>query len=238
VASVADLSAPYGNFLLAPRPGPGVCEVCFNLTDGYRRCYACTKNESWLDAFAPISYSVGLEQLHHVLRSYKRLDNEVGRRFCVDLAAILWRFLRSHEACLARRTNTERFDIVTVVPPRDQHRGLQTIVGELVEPTRERYCDCLKRGEADAPPHQFSAQKFEAVISLKDSSVLLIDDTWTTGASAQAAAAALKSAGAQTVAAVTIGRHLNREWHKNDRRLRAIDRPFEWDRCVCCATAD
>src|SRR5205085_3801165 len=70
VPSVAELTAPYGNFMLAPRRGPGVCEVCFNLTDGYSRCYACTKNQPWLDAFVPISYSVGLEQLHHVLRSY------------------------------------------------------------------------------------------------------------------------------------------------------------------------
>ena len=65
--------------------------------------------------------------------------------------------------------------------------------------------------------------------------MLLIDDTWTTGANAQSAAAALKSAGAERVAAVVIGRHLNREWHENDRRLRGITRPFDWDRCALCA---
>jgi orotate phosphoribosyltransferase len=65
--------------------------------------------------------------------------------------------------------------------------------------------------------------------------VLLIDDTWTTGANAQSAAAALKSAGAGPVAAVVIGRHLNREWHENDRRLRGITRPFDWSHCALCA---
>ena len=64
--------------------------------------------------------------------------------------------------------------------------------------------------------------------------MLLIDDTWTTGASAQSAAAALKAAGAGPVAAVVIGRHLNREWHENDRRLRGITRPFDWSRCALC----
>jgi orotate phosphoribosyltransferase len=64
--------------------------------------------------------------------------------------------------------------------------------------------------------------------------VLLIDDTWTTGANAQSAAAALKDAGAGPVAAVVIGRHLNRDWHENDRRLRALTTPFDWGHCVLC----
>ena len=63
--SVAELSAPYSNFMLAPRHGPGVCDVCFNLTEGYARCYACSRTPQWLDGVAPISYSVAHEQLHH-----------------------------------------------------------------------------------------------------------------------------------------------------------------------------
>jgi hypothetical protein len=34
---------------------------------------------------------------------------------------------------------------------------------------------------------------------------------------------------------VVIGRHLNRAWHENDRRLRGIARPFIWDRCAFCS---
>src|SRR5581483_6383331 len=85
------------------------------------------------------------------------------------------------------------------------------------------------------PQRTFSRTKFEATTTLDNASVLLIDDTWTTGASAQSAAATLKSAGAQRVAAVVIGRHLNREWHENDRRIRGIARPFEWQACALCA---
>jgi orotate phosphoribosyltransferase len=40
-------------------------------------------------------------------------------------------------------------------------------------------------------------------------SVLLLDDTWVSGASAQSAAAALKLAGARHVAVVVLGRHVN-----------------------------
>ncbi|MDQ6806616.1 MAG: hypothetical protein M3065_16990, partial [Actinomycetota bacterium] len=56
--TVGELTALYTNFMVGPRPGRGVCRTCFNLTDGYTRCYACAHGESWLDAVAPISYSV------------------------------------------------------------------------------------------------------------------------------------------------------------------------------------
>ena len=51
----------------------------------------------------------------------------------------------------------------------------------------------------------------------------------------ESAGAALKRAGAGPVAAVVIGRHLKREWHENERRLRGVTRPFDWGRCAFCA---
>jgi hypothetical protein len=42
--------------------------------------------------------------------------------------------------------------------------------------------------------------------------ILLLDDTWTTGASAQSAAMALRRAGARSVATVVLGRHINPEF--------------------------
>jgi hypothetical protein len=238
--TVAELTALYGNFMLGPRRGPEVCRVCFNFTNGYTRCYACAHGERWLDAVCPISYSVAREQLHHALRGYKRLDGEAARRLTVELAAILWRHLAAHETCVARATGTSPpFEVVTTVPSadprRDEHHPLQRIVGEIVGPTRERHERLLRRSAKPVAVRAFDGEKYEATRQLSGSSVLLIDDTWTTGANAQSAAAALKSAGAGRVAAVVIGRHLNREWHENDRRLRGITRPFDWGRCALCA---
>jgi orotate phosphoribosyltransferase len=42
-----------------------------------------------------------------------------------------------------------------------------------------------------------------------DADMLVVDDTWVSGGSAQSAAAALKLAGARRVAVVVLGRHLN-----------------------------
>jgi hypothetical protein len=238
VPSVAELSALYENVMLGPRRGPDVCARCFNFTAGYQVCYACAHGEPVLDAMAPISYSVAREQLHHALASYKRLDGDVARRLGAILAAVLWRFIAGHEACLARAAGVGGFDVVTTVPSgdrsRDERHPLPWIVGELVGPTRDRYERLLVRSEAPVPRREFSPQKF-LVTRPVGGSVLLIDDTWTTGASAQSAAAALRNAGAERTAAVVIGRHLNREWHENDRRLRGIARPFDWTQCACCA---
>jgi hypothetical protein len=237
--TVAELSAVYGNFMLGPRPGPDVCEICFNFTNGYARCYACTHGGTWLDVVSPISYSVAREQLHHALASYKRLTGEVARRLSAQLAAVLWRFLAEHERCVARAAHAEAFALVTAVPSgdrdRDEHQPLRRIVGEIVGPTRSRHERLLERCHVDVPAREFDRQKFRALRGLNGEAVLLIDDTWTTGSSAQSAAAALKSAGAGPVAAVVIGRHLNREWHENDRRLRGITRPFDWNRCALCS---
>ncbi|MGH2916457.1 MAG: hypothetical protein ACRDMX_15875 [Solirubrobacteraceae bacterium] len=239
--TVAELSAPYGNFMRAPQPGPDVCSTCFNITDGYGRCYACARGGRWLDAVAPISYSVGGEQLHHALAGYKRLSGPVAREFALGIAAVLWRYLEAHERCLATAVGIESFPTVTTVPSSGRERqdanALHRLVAELVAPVRGRCERLLLRSEAPAQPHRFDRERYAPMRELDAKPVLLIDDMWTTGANAQSAAAALKTAGASAVAAVVVGRHINREWHRNDGHLRALPEPFDWEHCVLCRPA-
>jgi predicted amidophosphoribosyltransferase len=240
--TVGELTALYSNFLLAPRPGPDVCEWCFNFTHGYDRCFACSHGEQHFAAIAPISYSVAHEQLHHALAGYKRLSGEIARRLTIELAAVLWRHLAMHEHCVADEASVERFQLVTTIPSGDAHRDerhpLRQIVAELVAPTRDRHERLLRRSDHEAMPRRFDPAKFEPTRRLSGESILLIDDTWTTGASAQSAAAALRAAGSGPLGVVVIGRHLNRHWHENDRRLRGIARPFVWNRCALCENGD
>jgi hypothetical protein len=240
MASVEELSEPYAEFMLAPRRGPGVCELCLDFTQGDRRCRSCSQTESSPSAFVAISYSVGGEQLHHALLGYKRLRGAEARDLERELGAVLWRFLSRHEACLANAAGVDAFEIVTTVPSGDRDRDLdhpmRGVVGDLVGPTHDRYKLLLTRSVAEAPPRTVEPEKFKSLRPLDGESVLLIDDTWTTGASARSATAALREAGAGAVAAVVIGRHVNREWGENDRRLRALDKePFDWGRCALCA---
>lgn len=238
MATVSDLSDPYANFMVGPRPGNGVCDACFNFTRGYERCYSCARGQLWLAAVVPISYSIGGEQLHRALLGYKWLGGEVARRLTAELAAVLWRFLAAHERCVAAAAGVSGFELVTAVPSgereRDAGHPLRRLVGELVGPTQSRYRALLRRSALSVRPREVHPGKFEPLGRLRGDPVLLIDDTWTTGASARSAAAALESAGAGRVATVVIGRHINREWHENDRRLRTLQTPFDWSRCAVC----
>jgi predicted amidophosphoribosyltransferase len=240
--TVRELSSPYENFMLAPRPGPAVCGQCFNLTDGYDRCYACTQHPSALDVMVPISYSVAHEQLHHALASYKRLTGDVARRLSLQLAAVFWRFVDVHERCLAQAVRVDGFPVVTTVPSsdleRDERHPLRWIASKLVGPTRDRHQRLLRRSSAEVGARAFSREKFVAQRPLRGEPVLLIDDTWTTGANAQSAAAALKEAGAGPLGAVVIGRHVNRDWHENDHRLGGLSTPFDWNQCVLCSPVE
>jgi predicted amidophosphoribosyltransferase len=231
--------APVERLLLSPRAGPGVCATCFNLIDGYERCYACAHGRDVLDAFAPISYSVAHEPLHQVLFGYKRLSAVVAGPLANDLQEILRRFLEGHERCVAQLAGTSAFDLVTSVPSGERHRDddhpLPRVVAAALGRARRRHERLLLRSSFESGHRAHDFLKYLAVRPFDGESVLLIDDTWTTGANAQSAAAALKAAGAGAVGAIAIGRHVNRDWHENDRRLTALVGRFDWASCALCA---
>jgi predicted phosphoribosyltransferase len=187
---------------------------------------------------APISYSVAGEQLHHALVSYKRGPEPVAHELGLQLAAVLWRFLAIHEPCVARALGLAALPVVTTVPSGDRERDrthpLHKLVGQIVQPTGVRFRALLRRTDAPAPSHVFAAERYAATTRLDGEAVLLVDDTWTTGANAQSAAAALKRAGAGAVGAVVIGRHLNPRWGTNHAQLKRLPKPFDWRRCVLC----
>jgi predicted amidophosphoribosyltransferase len=187
---------------------------------------------------APISYSIGGEQMHHALAGYKRYAGWEARYLTAGLAAVLWRHVRDHERCLAQAVSVEAFDVITTVPSSDAGRDaahpLHRLVGELVRPVAPRYERLLRRTDAAVTAHRFNAERYEARKAPGGRAVLLIDDTWTTGANARSAAAALKAAGAERVAVMVIGRYVNREWSRNDGQLRRLPRPFDWSRCALC----
>jgi predicted amidophosphoribosyltransferase len=236
VPTVVELSDPYANFLLPPAPPgtAGVCSVCLTFTQGFDTCYPCGHRRRALDAVLPISYSPRLGQLHAALRGYKE-GWASSRRFTIELAAVLWRFLARHESCLARRTGVDRFPIVTTVPSSDVERDtahpLHEIVGRLVGHTAGRFERLLAPSGADVEKRTVDAGRYQAMRELDSESVLLIDDTWTTGASAESAAQVLKVVGARAVSAVVIGRHIRPNHEDNAERLRTLP-PFAWDVCA------
>jgi hypothetical protein len=216
---------------------PGVCRICSDFTPGESSCCrSCAGQANRLDAVAPISYSVAGGLLHRQLRGYKDDPSEAARdSLTLGLAAVLERFLLEHEHCVAAVTRTGAFGLVCAVPSRDPRADcgrsrLREILGRLCEPTVERYVRALEPtglGER----RRSSPRVFRARAPVRGADVLLVDDTWTTGASAQSAAWALRRAGARHVALVVIGRHINRRYGANGMRLARLVR-FDWETCV------
>lgn len=213
-----------------------VCEVCLTFTNpGYDTCFRCGHTRRFADAVLPISYSQHGHQLHDALRSYKRSHlEEVRRKHRHELAAVLWRFLRDHEKCLANRVGVTAFETVTTVPSSNQSHPLPRVAGGIVIGTSERYAETLRRSSKEVEDRVVDPEKYEPVGKVSGS-VLLIDDTWTSGASAQSAAGALKQAGSGPVGVVVIGRHMNDDpGTTKKRRLEELTAPFDWTHCAYC----
>jgi predicted amidophosphoribosyltransferase len=226
--------------LLSPRRAAGVCPDCWNLTEpGSVRCRACRTNDRNVDLMLAVAYCLAGSRLHHDLSDYKRTADPSVPAVTAKLALILDGFLASHEPCVHAALGLAEPPLVTTVPSgsavRDCHHPLRTIVGELCSHTRERYQRLLLRTDLPLDAHVFDQRRYVATQPLEGAAVLLIDDMWTTGASAQSAAAALRSAGASTVAAIAIGRYLNGGWREASERIATIAAPFEFDHCSLCA---
>ncbi|GAA0927849.1 hypothetical protein [Streptomyces thermoalcalitolerans] len=241
MATVVGLSARYANFLVHPLlPGPGVCQVCRGPAKaGYPTCWPCHEAGRLLgkgvaDAVIPVSLALKGEQYANELWRYKNAAGPQQQYFRMGLAAVLWRFLAQHEDCITDHCAVAGFDVVTTVPStsgRVDH-PLRTMVAETVGVTRDRHRDLLvPTSEAAGLGRTVSSARY-ASAALWGENVLLIDDTWTTGSHAQSAAAALKAAGAGSVAVVVLGRHLNTGYgntaiHVEQARLRR----YSWDVC-------
>lgn len=152
MATVAEVSAPYENFLIPVlKPGEKVCSVCKTaILPDWKTCYQCNQQRLILthtaDVVAPIALAVKQEQWTHELSSYKNSPNAAARQtLSIGLSAVLWRWLDIHEECLVREAAVEAFPLVTAIPStqgRTSH-PLIKMLSEIVKPTATRYEDLL-----------------------------------------------------------------------------------------------
>ncbi len=110
------------------------------------------------------------------------------------------------------------------------------MVAGSVADTGEKHADLLAVARTDLDQREHAADRYKATRRLRGRNVLVIDDTWTTGAHAQSASAALKVAGAAAVAVLAIGRWFNPDYVTGDLRgaswLVAHREPgWDWGRC-------
>ena len=178
----------------APRVGI-CCETCRSgVGPGYDRCGPCNRGD--VPKVMPISMSVGSGQLHHRLRRYKDSPSSDERReHSLVLAVLLALFLQHHQRCLG-----DAPDFVVTVPSR-RRDALRAVV-RMIPTLRDKRIGVLNAiGTSEAPRYELASQQ------VAGRSVLLLDDTFTSGKTITAANWALVSGGARIVGPLVIGRH-------------------------------
>jgi hypothetical protein len=195
-------------------PGPGCCAVCRGpACAGYPLCFHCARHRRaapglLADLVAPVSYSVTGTPYARWLWQYKSGVPE-RHEARAALLRILLVFLHDHGRCLRAGTGAAAPSHVAVVPTGCGRAG-QHPLRTLVQPYLALPWAGLKPSPGDPVyTRDLHPRRFTVTRPLAGATVLLLDDTWTTGGSAQSAAAALKLGGARSVLTVVLGRHVN-----------------------------
>lgn len=179
---------------------------------GFTRCYQCdlhwrAAGSLLADAVVPIGYAVKGTPLARDLWRYKSDDDvaAAGR-----LRRMLRDFLRDHAGCVQRAARmTGPPGRLAVVPSGQGRPGAHPLAGLVtsclaVPPVRLALgAQPLARGREIDPGW------VRVDDDVAGESVLVVDDTWVSGGSAQSVAMALKRAGAIRVAVVVLGRHVS-----------------------------
>jgi hypothetical protein len=227
--------------LSAPPPaGDGLCACCRGpARTGRARCYRCDLYAECLpgllpDVVAPVAYAA--KGGRHAADLWRYKSAGPGAAPARDaLRALLLVFLRDHGPCVWQRAGMTRPTHAAVVPSRRGRRGthpLQALAAPYLALPWVRLALARPGNLADGDPAgrdpdpgRFAAER------IAGASVLLLDDTWTSGASATSAAAALRLAGARSVAVIVLGRHLDDPGGRDD-RFSARAMPFRLGLCA------
>lgn len=179
----------------------------------FARCYQCDvaaglAGPLLADVVAPIGYAVKGERLADDLRRYKS-ERDGATEAAVRLRAMLAAFLRDHGAPVWRTAGMPGGPTAVAVVPSGQGRpGAHPLVG-IAASCVDLPMIQLAVAPAEAAPGRGVSVGWLRARGPVAADVLLVDDTWVSGGSAQSAAAALKLAGARRVALVVLGRHVD-----------------------------
>lgn len=237
----------YGSYLHNVIPGaPGLCTVCATpVVAGYQMCLACSQigpspdrlvqSTALADRVAFLTYAVEGGQAYSVLRGYKQ-PNAREQYWTAAATWAVW-FLGRHGACaqtMSGRLNSD-WMWATVPSARSGRVGehpLHRIVQRFWGAAHAEAPLALAPG-SEGQSRGYSPSKFIAAPITPGSHVILIDDSWTTGANVQSAATALKSAGAGEVSAMVLARLLNDSWEPTRAFLAqaGLRSPFDPSRC-------
>lgn len=190
------------------------CRTCRGPAQvGFARCYQCDLALSQAggllaDTVAPIRYAVRGGPLATDLRRYKSGRPEAAQAGA-RLGELLAAFLRDHAASVWRAAGMAAGPSAVAVVPSGQGRPGDHPLLSLVRGRVDLPLVRLSVVPGAVPARGVSTGWLRADGTVAGRDVLVVDDTWVSGGSAQSAAVELKQAGALRVAIVVLGRHVN-----------------------------
>ena len=194
-----------------------LCRTCRGPAGaGFSRCYQCEQAAGeagglLADAVAPAGYALRGGPLAADLFQYKSDRVAAGERraAAARLRELLAAFLADHGPAVWRAAGMTAGPAAAAVVPSGQGRpGPHPLAGIV------RSCVDLPLVRLAVRPAEVHARRVNAGWvhvgdPVRGADLLVVDDTWVSGGSAQSVAAALKLAGARRVAVVVLGRHVN-----------------------------
>lgn len=212
--------------------GCRTCRICRGpVLRGYALCYQCDQARQvagglLADAVAPVAYAVKGGDLARDLWRYKSetggADESASR-----LRELLSAFLDEHGASVWRAAGMAGGpDALAVVPSGQGRPGAHPLLG-IAGPVTGLPVVPLSVRPGCAAHGRYVSTGWLRVDGRAPggADLLLADDSWVSGASAQSAAAALKLAGAARVATVVIGRHIDPADPRSAELVRALASP-------------
>jgi hypothetical protein len=203
------------------------CRTCRGpAPDGLARCYQCQRalgeaGRLLADAVVPVGYAVPGGQLADDLWRYKSSRGDAAAAMG-RLRGMLAAFLAERGAEVWRAAGMAAGPSVVAVVPSGQGRPAGHPLIDLVQgcvalpPVRLTVVPGVAHGREVTP----GWLRVDDPVAGAD--VLVVDDTWVSGGSAQSAAVALKLAGARHVAVVVLGRRVDPADERSARFLAAI----------------
>jgi hypothetical protein len=196
------------------------CRVCAAPVDGFDRCWRCEQARhigGVADVVAPLTYAIAGTPSAALVRDYKNHPvRSVRECHGAVIKALVRLGITRHERCVGRAAKLA-VSCRLVIPSLTSRPGRHPF-GELVYPMNAVSDAVALMPAPDARCDRAINDKFvlAPAARLDGQHVLILDDTWTTGSTAQSAALAVRRAGATAVSIMVVGR-----WLSPDRQLTA-----------------
>lgn len=232
--------------LFAPVPlfTPHVsCRYCLGPVGGpFPQCFDCYEifiqddaPDILSDAVVPMTIAVSPSPWYYRLYTYKRGRGE----YASTLAALAWTYMEGNMGSVRQFLGGEP-DIITVVPSKrgptfDDQPFVRTL--RMVPPLRDQLVHVLDhRPEIEYRRRTYNPDLFNVVGDVRDRRIVLLEDTWITGATPLSAGGALVRAGAAAVIILPLARAVHNDFLAEEHPYREmLDLEydvFRWPRTI------